>query len=126
MDNYQMLQFLCYPEVGICYDVSSEEIKDCLGAGATFHSSLSCHGSSAPVWIDPNGDVIVEPNEELKHSCNFAWGSNGGRSKRRRFYDTNGGDQNIAGALQRLAFQNWLNMQPQGVGVAARNMGIHN
>ena len=70
-------------------------------------------------------DIIVEPNEELKHSCNFAWGSNGGRSKRSQFYDTNGGDQNI-GALQRLAFQNWLNMQAQGLGVAARNMGIHN
>lgn len=125
VENYPMLQFFCYPEVGICYDISSEETKGCVGAGATFHSSLSCHGSSAPVWIDPNGDIIVEPNEELKYSCNFAWGSSGGPSSRRRFYNANGGDQNI-GALRQPTFLNWLNNQPEAVALAATNMGLHN
>ena len=70
------MQYFVGLDACFVYSVSSDSF-DTIGVylGGTFHSSMFCHCTSIPIWID---NYVMYHMTGPDKMYNFAWGSDGG------------------------------------------------
>ena len=121
-ENYKLMQYFAFPDDHFCYDISSDVTSQLDNVGATFQSGLRPHCTTIPVWIDSQGRYSITGTGQKCNTYNVAWGSDGGKTKRRQFYNDNGGAP--VPRLTRQIYIDWIGGQEPHVQDQAANLGM--